>query len=401
MLKTLAINGGRKSVKSSIAPRRQFSELELRAVEEVFKYSWDNDLDFGYQGYFEKQYMDSFCQMQGGGFADAVSSGTAAMFVAISALNLKPEDEIILPPVTDPGGTTPAIFSNHKIRIADSEIDSHQIDLEKLITYLSPDTKLVVLVHVSGIPLEMGKAMEELKARGIYVIEDCSHAHGATYKNKKVGTFGDIAVFSTMFSKNHSTGGCGGIVYTQNKDLYNVARVFADRGKPFYAPDFKPKEPSTFLQAGFNFHQDEISCAIGNSTLKKLPFVIQRRSEIVNMIRDAIKDSPIYTTQRIPEDSTISPFFTSLKIDTNRISVSKEQFCLTLSTEGVPINPRYDYVVADWPWIRKYLPEGNHTPNASRYRDESFNILFHEKFTDENVNEIIDALRKVEKAYIK
>lgn len=398
----LAINGGEPARKEALPARRLFDRSELEMVTSVFQDSWDTAQDFGFQGKYEELYTKAFVEFQGGdGYADAVSSGTAALLVSLKALDIPEGSEIIFSPVTDPGGISPAVFMRMTPVIADSLPNSFNIgpaEFEKVIT---PKTKAAVITHLAGIPVAMDAICEIAAHRGIRVIEDCSQAHGAMYKNKRVGCFGDIAFFSTMFAKAHASGGCGGMVYTRDEDLYWRVRCLADRGKPFNKKGANFKDPGEFLFSSLNFNQDEISCAIGLSTLKKLPNVINKRLSIVAKIHSGLKKCKIVKAVDISPYATPSPFFLTVQVDCDRLSIPKTQFAEAIRAEGIWINPDYRYVVSEWEWMKRYMNDSIETPNASAFREKTFNILFNERFSDRDVDDIINCILKVESVYAK
>ena len=115
-----------------------------------------------------------------------------------------------------------------------------------------------------------------------------SQSHGARVKGRPIGNFGDIAAFSTMYRKAHMTGGAGGVVFTNDIDLHHRALAMADRGKPSWQPDFDDRNPNQFLFPALNFHTDEISCAIGVSSLQRLrqtPYKPGRRRPTLRCLR--------------------------------------------------------------------------------------------------------------------
>ena len=392
----LAINGGTKVRERPMPYRRLFGEEELESVVRVFHDSWRRGQDFGYQGKYEKLYTDKFCEFQGGGFADAVSSGTAAIYLALKALDIKLGSDVIVSPVTDPGSVAPIIIAGMNPVVADSRPNSFNIGPDEFEEALTSNTRAAILSHIGGHPIDMEPILEIVQARGIKIIEDCSQAHGALYKGKRVGRFGDMAAFSTMFSKNHATGGCGGLVYTEKRELYWRARSYADRGKPFDKSDFNPKDPRGFLFPSLNFNQDELSCAIGLSTLAKLQDTIDRRLEIAQKINNALEASKVVHPVSIPEYAVPSLFFLTFKVDTQHLKVSKEQFAQAVAAEGALVNPDYKYVVAEWDWIKKFFNRKTLTPNAVQFRKETFNLLFNERFTDADIEDIIACILKVE-----
>jgi len=402
----LAIHGGEKVRKDTLPSRRLFGEEELEKVREVFENSWVEGVDFGFQGKYEKLYTDSFCEFQGGGFADAVSSGTAAVYLALKALGIEPGSDVVVSPLTNHGGVSPIIIQGMNVVIADSMPDSFLIGPEEFEKALTPNTRAAILTHSIGYPIDMMPILEIAESRNIKIIEDCSQAHGAVYKGKKVGCFGDIAAFSTMFSKAHATGGCGGVVYMQNKDYYWNIRSYADRGKPFNLPDFNPREGDKYLFPALNFNLDELSCAIGISTLSHLQNTINRRLKIVKKIDKALKASSVVKPinpygQRIEPKHTPSIFYHVVAVDTDKIKTSKKDFAEAIAAEGIWINSDYKEVVSEWKWLQPYLKGNKNTPNAVDFRDRTFNILFNERFTDKEIKDLINSILKVEEYFHK
>ena len=206
----LAIHGGPKVRNKPMPPRRLFGERELEAVRAVFMHGWDCGVDFGYQGKYEELYTSKFCEFQNGGYTDAVSSGTAGIFVALKALDLEPGSDVLVSPVTDPGGVTPVIEQGLNVVTTDARLGSYNVGPSEFEEALTVNTSAAIITHLGGHSVDMDAIMAIADSRGIKVIEDCSQAHGTLYRGKRVGCFGDVAVFSTMYGKAHSTGGCGG-----------------------------------------------------------------------------------------------------------------------------------------------------------------------------------------------
>ncbi len=229
----------------------------------------------------------------GGGYADAVATGTAALYVAIAALDLPKGSEVLVSPITDPGTLSAIILSGLKPRLCDSQPDSYNVGLEQVLERVGPNVSAIVVVHAAGQAAEVDKIVPALHARGIKVLEDCSQAHGARILGRPVGTFGDIAAFSTMYRKAHMTGAAGGVVYSRDLELFRLALAHADRGKPRWREDFSDRDPSGYLFPALNFHTDEISCAIGVASLRRLDTTIIRRlSFISDVVAELSRERP-------------------------------------------------------------------------------------------------------------
>lgn len=393
----LAINGGPRIRERPMPPRVLFGVQEMEAVMSVFYDSWRRGRDFSYQWKFEERYTDKFCEIQGGGYADAVCSGTVAVYLALLALDLPLGSDVIVSPVTDSGSIAPVIIAGMNPIIADSEPGSFNIGPDEFERALTPNTRAANLTHLGGYPCDIEPILEIAHAKGIKIIEDCSQAHGALCGGKKVGTFGDIAAFSTMYGKSHATGGCGGIVYTRDEKLYWRARSLADRGKPFNAPDFDQKNPAKNLFPALNLNLGELSCAIGFSTLSRLQETIDGRLAIARKIDDALTASSVVFPCRHPSDCVPSLYFHTVEVAVDKLRVSKREFAEAVAAEGIDVRTHYQCVVSEWDWVGVRAQ----TPNAKDFRDSTFNILFTEAYTDQEVEDIVTSILKVESVYAR
>lgn len=402
---TLAVDGGRPLRGRPFPYRALFGDEELRLIASVFEAMRARRQDAGYQGEFEQLYTKEFCAQQGGGFADAVSSGTAAVFVALRALPIPAGSEILFSPVTDPGSISAALLQGHTIVLADAAAESFNVGPAEFEAALTPHTRAAVIAHIGGEPVDMKPIMAIARRRGVAVLEDCSQAHGARVAGKPVGCWGDIAAFSTMFSKQHSTGGVGGVVYTQREDYYWLARAHADRGRDFREKDFDPKNPAGMLFPALNFNLSELACAVGLATLRKLPQTIARRQAIAQHIDEGLQRTALVRPagrRQVPSVQA-SPYFYTAKLSVPaEASWSKVDFARAVAAEGVPLNTDYRYVVADWPWVRPYVSTAgpNETPQARSFRDQTFTILFNERYTAADVEDIVQCILKVEKHFL-
>ncbi len=399
----LAIDGGCPYRNNPWPCRKLFGEEELQAVQSVFHHAWDSGQDFGFQGVFEEEYTKAFSAYYGGGYADGVCSGSVANFSAMQALNLPKGSDVIVSPVTDPGGIAPVILAGHQPVIADAIPGSYNIGPEEFEQAITPNTKAALIAHIGGIPLPMTEIMAIANHHNIKVVEDCSQAHGAQIDSQYVGTFGHLATFSTMYSKMHATGGCGGVVFTRDKDLYWNVRSCADRGKVFSSGNIMhEKNPSLNLFPALNVNMDELSAAIGMSTLKRLPEMVARRQDIVDDLQRRFKSLSSVQIVHASEHVMPSWFFVPICVDESVLCVDKRQFAIALAKEGVWINPHYPYVVSEWDWMMPYISDHlMSTPNAVRFRNTSFNLLFHEQFLSSDLDDIMGCFQKIESHYLK
>jgi perosamine synthetase len=408
---SLAIEGGTPVRKRPMPTRNLFRREELRAVKQVFRQGARTGVEFGYNGQAEKQYEAAFAEFMGGGYADGVNSGTNAVFCALGALQLDPFSEVILPPITDPGGAMPVIFNSCIPVFADADPRSYNTSVGEIEKVLTDRTRAIVVAHIAGEPVDMDPIMELAKRKNLFVIEDCAQAHGALYKNRLVGTIGHIAAFSTMSGKHHATGGQGGVVYTRDEELSWKGRRFADRGKPFNL------ESSGNVVAGLNCNLNDLSAAIGSVQIPKLPDAIRRRRRVGETVRQGLAaDGAVRVGWQVPETQGVY-WFLRIFVALDKLRVGKEQFCKAVEAEGVPVNPSYRHIPAEAPWHRGRVGLGNSgfpwsavdykgvgtdvcdLVGAIAATDSHFNIHFHERYGDREAQDIVSALLKVANAY--
>ena len=243
-------------------------------------------------------------------------------------------------------------------------------------------------------------------------MEDCSQSHGARVNGKPVGSFGDIAAYSVMFGKHHCTGGQGGMVFTKSEDLYWKVRRAADRGKPFNQPG------RTNGIAALNMNLDELSCAIGIEQLKKLPEIVKKRQIFAEKLRPELEKLNAVSIPELIPGAEHSYWWWRLKVNIDKISCSKEEYCEALLAEGVLLTPDYSAALPhtfDWfknrsvfgssqlPWSSsEYKGDKSRTfptPNAKNTMKNHFNLKIHESWGDKEADAIINAFRKVDQYY--
>jgi perosamine synthetase len=396
----LAIHGGDRLRKVPMPARLALGEDELRMVQEVIDFYRERNVDPGYQGTFEKLYTDEFVAMMGGGYADAVATGTSALYIAVAALDLPKGSQVLVSPITDPGTLAAIVLNGLVPRLVDSKPGSYNVGLQQFVERITPDVKGAVVVHSAGQACAIDKIVEVAHERGIKVLEDCAQAHWAKVRGRPVGTFGDIAAFSTMYRKAHMTGPSGGVVYSRDLEIFRRAVAHADRGKPRWRDDFDDRDPSTYLFPALNHNTDEISCAIGFASLRRLgTTIVNRLAFVSDFVARLVDASDICSPYRF--SPTDSPFYYPVVVHRDRITCSKVEFAEAVRAEGIDLNPHYKYLVAEWPFIRSYLADDFDPSNARDIRDRSFNLYLNEKYGEQESRDAVKAIVKVEKHFAK
>jgi dTDP-4-amino-4,6-dideoxygalactose transaminase len=394
----LAIDGGPKLRTAPMPKRLAMGDAEIAMLNEALSAYRAEGIDPGYQGVFEKRYTDDFVAMMGGGYADAVATGTASIWLAVAALDLPKGSEVIVSPITDPGSLAAITMNGLKPRLADAKPGSYNMGAAQMAARITPQVSAVMAVHSSGQAAEIDKIVEAAHAKGLKVIEDCSQSHGARVNGRPIGTFGDVAAFSTMYRKIHMTGGSGGLVYSRDLKIFRNALAHADRGKPRWDANFDDRNPETYLFPALNWNTDELSCAIGIASLRRLTDTVVRRlafvSELASLLAEA-DDLMFRLHDWTPQDS---PFILPVYVDLARATRPKIEVARAVLAEGIDLNPHYRYLVADWPFIKPYLADGFDTPVARDNRDRSFCLYLNENYGSTEAADIAAALLKVHRA---
>jgi dTDP-4-amino-4,6-dideoxygalactose transaminase len=391
--------------------RRLLGVAERQAVVALLDRCLQTGRAYGYNGPEEQQYEKAFARFQGGGYADGVNSGTTAVYCALGALELEPFSEVIVPPITDPGGVMPVPLLGCVPVVADAAPGSFNTSAEQIRARITRRTRAILVAHIFGEPVEMEPVMRLARRHKLYVIEDCAQAHGARIHGRRVGTFGHLAAFSTMFGKHHCTGGQGGVVYTRDRELHGRARRFADRGKPFLLPNSAGN-----VRAGLNCNLTDLAAAIGTVQLAKLPSVLQRRHAIGAAVQRGLRGSPVSLGWQ-PAGAWCVYWFLRLRLDLQQLTVDKARFCAALAAEGLPVMPDYGHITSELPWFRSQRVFGNsgfpwsspqyrgprhprfRLPNAVDAVRAHFALAMHENYGAREVRDILRAIAKVADAY--
>ena len=408
----LAIDGGEK-VRTDPFPRRKlFGEEEKQAALALFDESIESGNAFGYGGPEEQAYERDFGDFMGGGYADLVNSGTTSLYVALGALELEVPGEVVVPPITDPGGVMPVALLNLVPVVSDAAPGTLNAGAEQIEAVLTEHTRAIVVAHIAGEPADMDPILELANARNLPVIEDCAQAHGAKYKGRTVGSLGTIGTFSTMSGKHHATGSQGGVVFVKDEDLYWRVKRFSDRGKPLNL------DVGSNVRASLNMNGNDLAAAVGRVQLRKLGGIADRRRNAAEAIRDGIGHLQAVSMGRQVDGSECVYWFMRFHLDTSKLTVDKATFVKALGAEGIPATVAYRHIPSeatwfkerkvfgnsDYPWgLPDYKGDRNATfpcPNAVEAAESHFTMPIHENYGEQEVTDIIAGLEKVEKAYL-
>jgi len=233
-------------------------------------------------GSFLPKFEDEFakyCQCQ---YGIAVNSGTSALDIAVMALGLKSGDEVLVSTFTNMATFFAVLRSGAKAIGIDVESDTLNIDPKLIESKITPKTKAIVIVHIYGHPCDMDPIMAIVKKHNLYLIEDCAEAHGALYKGKKIGSFGDLACFSFYANKVITTGE-GGMITTNNPQL-------AEKCRSLRSLAFGKKNKFMHEDIGFGMRLTNLQAGIGLAQLKKIEKIIAKKKAIAKYYSSQLKN---------------------------------------------------------------------------------------------------------------
>jgi len=263
-----------------------------------------------------KNFEREFANYIGVKHAIGVNSGTAALHIAIAALEIGPGDEIIVPPFTFIA-TASSILQNNAIPIfADIDNKSYMLDPDSVKKKITDRTKAIIPVHLSGITADMDPLLDIAADNNLYIIEDACQAHGAKYKGKKVGSIGDLGTFSFYPSKNMTTGE-GGMITTNNNKLAEQCRLIRHHGEPSWY---------VYNRLGWNYRMTEIQGAIGRIQLNKLDGYVKIRNENAKYLTDNVKDFKGIDPPYVPKYCEPAFNYWIGRIHPEIIGLNKEEF---------------------------------------------------------------------------
>jgi dTDP-4-amino-4,6-dideoxygalactose transaminase len=265
----LAINAGAPVRTRPFAPWPDFSEDEVSAACAVLRSGKVNYWTGDEGVMFEKE----FASYIGTRYAVAVSNGTVALELAMRAMGIGPGDEVVVPSRTFIGSASAVVMCGATPVMADVDRESQNLNADTIERVLSPRTRAIVAVHLAGWPCDMDRILSLARERDLKVLEDCAQAHGASYRGRKAGSFGDAAAFSFCQDKIMSTGGEGGMITTNDEAILERAWSYKDHGKNYRAMQSRSHSPEfrwVHDNFGTNGRLTEMQSAIGRVLLRKL-----------------------------------------------------------------------------------------------------------------------------------
>ncbi|MCL2658899.1 MAG: DegT/DnrJ/EryC1/StrS aminotransferase family protein [Acidobacteriaceae bacterium] len=321
----------------SFAPWPSFSHEEIDAAARVLASGRVNYWTGNEGRQFETEFA-SFCSTK---HAIALANGTLALELALIALGIGAGDEVIVTSRTFIASASCAVMHRAVPVMADVDRTSQNITADTIRAVLTPRTRAIIAVHLAGWPCDMDPILDLAARHNLKVIEDCAQAHGGTYKGRPVGSMGDCGAFSFCQDKIMTTGGEGGMLVTNNTDLWLRAWAFKDHGKSYNAVYLRQHtEGFRWLHESFgtNWRLTEMQSAIGRVQLQKLRQSVKARQRLAGILNERLRATPALRLTIPPEDVSHSyyKYYVFLELDQLRCGWNRQRILDAINAEGVP-----------------------------------------------------------------
>lgn len=338
-----------------------------------------------------------FCKLIGAKYAVAVSNGTAALHIACIAAGIGPGDEVITTPLTFAASANCVSYCGGKPVFADIDPETYNIDPDAIEVCITPNTKAVIPVHYTGQSVAYDEIARICKKHGLLLIQDAAHAVGTRYKGNPIGSLGDMTCFSFHPVKT-VTSGEGGIVTTDDEAFYQ--KLLLARSHGITRDPSQMHQPSDdpwyyeMVSLGYNYRLTDMQAALLSSQLDKLSIFSARRKEIVRRYDEAFCDvDGIIVQKEIPESDTTRHLYV-IQLDPNVLSCSRREFFDAMAAENIHCQVHY-IPVYRLPYYQQLgYPEGL-CPKAEQLYERILSIPLYYSLTDEQVEQVIFAVRKI------
>jgi len=260
-------------------------------------------------GIYGQAFEEEFSKFTKNKYSIAICNGTAALEVAIKSLNLPENSEIIVPARSFFSSAACIVNTGHKPIFADVDLLTQNISLNDIKKKISKKTKAIICVHLAGLPCDMYNIKKILKKKNIKIIEDCSQAHGASIKNKEVGSFGDVSTWSFCNDKIISTLGEGGMISTNNKKIYEFCKRYINHGTILQNKKNSYKFIYNKDYFGTNLRLTEIQSFAGLEQLRKIRVIQKKREKMSKSYFRLISKYPNYFYSHYPSKQIKSAWY--------------------------------------------------------------------------------------------
>jgi dTDP-4-amino-4,6-dideoxygalactose transaminase len=392
----LAIDGGQPLRREPFAPWPWFAEDEIEAASRVLRSGKVNYWTGNEGGQFEAE----FAHFAGCKHTVALANGTVALELALYALGIGPGDEVVTTSRTFIASASCVVMRGATPVLVDVDADSQNITAEAVRAALTPRTRAIIAVHLAGWPCDMDPILRLARERGLWVIEDCAQAHGATYKGRPVGSMGHVNAFSFCQDKIMTTGGEGGLLTTNDDEVWARAWAFKDHGKS-YDTVYNQTHPPGFRwlheSFGTNWRLTEMQSALGRILLRKLPQMVEKRRHLAAILAERFSSLPALRVTVPPPEIRHSyyKYYVFLRLEHLRGDWTRQRVIDAINAEGIPCFGGSCSEI----YLEKAFPESmrpqHRLPTAQQLGETALMFLVHPTLSESDMYDTTDAVKRV------
>ena len=352
------------------------------------------------------QFEKDFAEFVGAKYALGVNSATSGLHLALEAIGIGAGDKVITTTYTFTATAEVIRYLGADPILVDIEPDTFNMDPEKLRQAIADNdnVKAIMPVHFAGQSCDMDEILAIAKEHNLKVVEDAAHALPTTYKGTTIGSISDITVYSFYVTKTIATGE-GGMVTTENKEyrdrmktmrLHGINRDVFDR----YTSD-KPSWFYEVVEPGYKYNMTDIAAAIGIHQLKKAKAFQERREWMAMQYNEAFADLPMTTPFVKRPDDTHAWHLYVLQLDLSAISIDRDKFIELMAKENIGTSVHFIPLHLQPYWRDTYNYQPDDYPVALDVFNRAMSLPIYPKMTDEDVQNVINAVKKVSKEVLK
>lgn len=380
-------------VNNNFSPWPSYSQEEADAVRDILL---SNKVNY-WTGDVSRKFEKEFSRWSGSKYSVALSNGTMALDAAFKVLNLNKDDEVIVTSRSYIASVSSIVNSGAKPVFVDVDLESQNITPESISSAITDKTKAIVCVHLAGWPCEMDEIMTLANKFGLFVIEDCSQAHGASYKGKSVGSIGHIGCWSFCQDKIITTGGEGGMVTTNDESLWQKIWSYKDHGKSYNAV-YQRDHPKGFKwlheSFGTNFRMTEMQAAIGRIQLKRMLDWHKKRLINANYIWNTAKAFKGLRVPSIPDHIEHAAYKCYVFVE-GGIKL-RDKIMTKINEKGVPcFSGTCSEIYLEKAFDNTDFRPKNRLVNAKYLGETSLMFLVHPTLTDKEIKKTCKVLKEV------
>jgi dTDP-4-amino-4,6-dideoxygalactose transaminase len=348
-----------------------------------------------------KRFEEMFKTFKNCRFAIAVSSGTAALHLSLLVLKIKGGHEVITTPLTFASTANSIVHAGARPVFADVRLETMNVDPVEVEKKITRKTKAMIPVHLSGRPCEMDALMDLADRFHLRVIEDAAHAIESNYKGKPLGTIGDFGCFSFYVTKNITTVE-GGMVITDREEWATQMKSLAlhgltdDAWQRFADEGFKHYQ---VVSAGYKYNMTDIQASIGIHQLEKIEARAQRRQEIWEVYNQSFEELPLILPSPTPPHQRHAYHLYTPLLDLGRVRCTRDEFLQALHKEKIGAGIHYISLHLHPFYQETYGYRKGEFPNAEFISDRTFSLPFSAKLTDQDVEDVITAVKRILEYY--